>query len=320
MEPAKKKSVFAVINPVAGNVDGQTRLNEYRKYFEGNGWEFEYYFTTGNENLAQIVKDAVNKGVDLVMASGGDGTVSQVAGGVAGLPVPLAIFPCGTGNFLAHDLGITSPERALSLLEEDYVLHAIDLMRVGSNYHGLNLSVGLSAQAMDTIKRQQKKRFGMLAYVWNVVINLSGVRLNRFDIWADDLHLRLRASEVMVANSSLIGLTHLRDKIEVRADDGTLDIFVLRARTLVDWIMVLANGLFGVRERNPRFRSLIAQKSIRVSVEPQLLVQADGDVIGTTPVEVKIIPGAVRVITPKERKFPVREMVQQLSRLAGTRE
>ena len=70
------------------------------------GWSYEVYETTGNEDLASLVKQAVAHSCQMIVVAGGDGTISAVADGLAPSRIPLGIIPVGTGNVLAQELGI----------------------------------------------------------------------------------------------------------------------------------------------------------------------------------------------------------------------
>ncbi|HVO77162.1 MAG TPA: hypothetical protein VMT60_04185, partial [Candidatus Bathyarchaeia archaeon] len=86
---------------------------------------------------------------------------------------------------------------------------------------------------------------------------------------------------------------------EIRVDDGHLDVWILSTKTLLDYPRYLFRILAG-RPGNPRAHFIEAAKSIAVRSAVPLAVQADGDVIGTTPVEIEVLPGALDVIVPEK--------------------
>ena len=306
--------VFLVINPISGIVDESTRLSHYLKFFQLHNWTCQVYHTSEDERTIDAVRQAVQNGADLVVVSGGDGTISEAATALCDAEVPLGILPAGTGNIMARDLGIPiNTDRALDLLVNEHRICSMDLMKVGERCYALNVSIGFSAATMGTIGREQKKRFGFFAYLINVVINLTGVRLHRLQVQVDDLVYRVRASEVMVGNTSLVGFRRMPRQLVILPDDGAVDVIIARALTLWDWIMVVVNFVLGIKSANPRFKTLNARKRILVQSMSPLTVQADGDVIGTTPVEVQVLPGAVRVIVPGTE----RNLVSALLRKAG---
>jgi diacylglycerol kinase (ATP) len=211
----------------------------------------------------------------------------------------LGILPTGTANFFAHDLGIPADlDRALKLLTGEHVLLDLDLMQAMERSFVMNLSVGLSSKTILQTEREQKKRFGMLAYAWNLIAILIGLRTETFNLKVDGVHHKMRASEIMVVNSSLIGIRTLPQKINILPDDGKVEICIIRARSLLDWLAVLGNVLIGHSERNTRFRCLDASQNITIKSKRSLMVQGDGELLGKTPLEVKVLPRALRVIIP----------------------
>lgn len=291
--------VLLVINPESGTTELSTRLELYSKFFETHGWPCQVFQTSAEVDTVAAIRQAVDEGIDLVAVSGGDGTVSQAVTALNGTSIPLGVLPAGTGNLMARDLGIPiNGEKALELLAGEHRLLPLDLMQVGERCCALNVSIGFSARTMDTIEREKKKKLGFIAYILNGFSNLTGSRLHRIRLVVDDMQYPVRASEIMVGNTSLIGLRRMPRHLEIRPDDGAVDVIVARALTLWDWVMVVVNFVLGIKATNPHFRIMTAHQQIRVESLLPLTVQGDGDVIGETPVELKVLPGAVQVIVP----------------------
>jgi len=291
--------VLLVINPESGTIEVSTRLELYSKFFETHSWPCQVFQTSAEADTVAAIRQAVDAGIDLVVVSGGDGTISQAVTALNGTSIPLGVLPAGTGNIMARDLGIpTNAEKALELLAGEHRLLFLDLMQVGDRCCALNVSIGLSARTMDTIEREKKKKLGFIAYLLNVFGNLAGLRLHRIRLTVDDMQYPVRASEIMVGNTSLIGLRRMPRHLEIRPDDGAVDVIVARALTLWDWVMVVGNFVLGIKVTNPNFRIMTAHQQIRVESLLPLTVQGDGDVIGETPVELRVLPGAVQVIVP----------------------
>lgn len=304
--------VFLIINPVSGLVDEATRLAHYERFFESRGWHCEVFHTASGISTIDAVRSAVERGVTLVAVSGGDGTVSEAATALRDSSIPLGILPAGTGNIMARDLGIPlNPDRALELLVGDHQICSMDLMQVGERCHALNVSIGISAQTMETIEREQKKRFGIFAYIINGLAILTGARLHRLRLQVDGVDYRVRASEIMVGNTSLVGFRRMPRHLEILPDDGAVDVIISRALTIWDWLISLVYFVFGIKSNKPRFHILSARKSIQVTSASPLTVQADGDVIGQTPVEVQVLPGAVQVIVPGSGRNLVNELLRR---------
>ena len=124
--------VFVVLNPEAGRFEQLELREALRDKFRGAHSRYAIHVMTGPENIPWVVRQAVEEGFSLVVAAGGDGTVSAVVSGLVGTSVPLGIIPIGTGNALARELGIPLKlHKAVDLLVGAHTTRSIDAMQVG---------------------------------------------------------------------------------------------------------------------------------------------------------------------------------------------
>lgn len=288
-----------VLNPVSGlTIPGLVR-QRYEAIFREAGWETMLYTTTGTEVLAEVVKQALTKGASLVIAAGGDGTVSEVGSALAGTGVPLGIVPTGTWNALAHNLAIPLIlDSALRLLTGTHREIQMDAFQIGGRHYLLNVGVGLSSSLISTTRRAQKRRFGFFAYLWNFIKQLAGIRLQTVMLSVDGVNFRLRVSELMIVNSSVIGLGELPTALAIDPCDGRVEIIGICAPTAWQFIKIGLRFLIGRRTRTPGFISFTAAHSIRIRTSKPLVVEADGEIIGNTPVEINLVRSMVKVIVP----------------------
>ena len=293
--------VLVVLNPMAGSADENVR-EVIERHLAEHGWECDVHETREHEDLGVVTREAVEAGVDLCVSAGGDGTVAGVAGGLAHTDVPLGIVPVGTGNVLAQELGVPADTAgALDLLTGDHDVADLDAMNVGERYFLLNVSAGIGSLSMRDTEREAKRRFGLLAYIVTTLRILIGYQPRRFTVTVDGEARRLRASEVMVANSAAIGNPGVRLGANVYLDDGRLDLCVIRARTILDYIGLAWSVLARQQERSRQVSCIPVRERVRIDARHRLPVEADGEIIGETPVEVRFVPAALRVIVPRER-------------------
>lgn len=293
--------VFVVLNPVAGTSKPDTVMQVISRYCEQHNWDCEIYQTHKDEDLRHLVHKTVKKGVDMVIVAGGDGTVSAVAAGMINSQIPLGVLPVGTGNALARDRLIPLDlNAALALLGGDHQVQALDAMEVvGKGMYVLNVSVGVSSITMRMTAREEKRRYGFLAYIYRAARSIMRSDLHRFKVKVDDFPIRFSASEVFIANCKLAGFQPLVDGVEVVPDDNRLDMFIIRARSIRDYLGVLARFIIrGGKKQADNLYYAAAQESIVIESEITLPVQADGEELGTTPVEIRVIPNALKLIVP----------------------
>ena len=220
-----------------------------------------------------------------MIAAGGDGTVSAVADALAGSGTPMGILPMGTANVLARELEIPlDVDAAARLLVDDHDVVAIDAMRVGGRHYLTQVGVGLDALMIRDTPTEQKRRFGKLAYLWSAAKHLVGFQPRRFTLEIDGKTIKRSASQVVVANVGTLGQPPFRWGPDIRVDDGTLDVFVSKARTLLHYLRLAWHVVTRQHKADPNVRYYQARRSVAIATRRPVPVQADGEVIGETPV------------------------------------
>ncbi|HEY2154987.1 MAG TPA: diacylglycerol kinase family protein [Isosphaeraceae bacterium] len=292
--------VVAILNPKAGSATADAIRRALEACFAGGRARLEIHEIGDGDDLGAVVRERLARGVELVIAAGGDGTVSAVADALAGTGTPLGILPMGTANVLARELEIPlDVEAAARLLVDDHDVVAIDAMRVGSRHYLTQVGVGLDALMIRDTPTEQKKRYGNLAYLWAAARHLVGFQPRRFTLEIDGKTINRSASEVVVANVGTLGQPPFRWGPDIRVDDGTVDVCVARARTIVHYLVLGWHVVTGQHKADPNVRYYQARRAVSIATRRPIPVQADGEVIGETPVRVEVAPGAVRVVAPR---------------------
>lgn len=293
--------VFVVLNPVAGTTDATNARDTIERYCQEHGWQCNIHETKPDEDLRKLVREELKKGVDMVIAAGGDGTVAAVVSGMVNSSIPMGIVPAGTGNNLARDLAIpVDLSGSLNVLGGDHAIQEMDIMEVNGDYYVLNVSIGISSLVMRKTGREEKRKFGFLAYLYNLFGSIPHTHMHRFQVKVDGKLHRFSASELMIANCKLMGFQPQFEGVEVDPNDGRMDMFVVRTKSLGGYLDVLSAFILSrSRDADRNLRYLPAQKSIHIQSEFPLPVQADGEEIGVTPVEIKLVPKGLRIVVPQ---------------------
>ncbi len=190
-----------------------------------------------------------------------------------------------------------SKDATLKILAE-YPHLTVASQKDEGHYHAMNLGVGFSSKMNDQADRVRKRKLGNFAYLKHFVKLLFGLEMQKYVIQADGFTYRGRATEIFIANYGVAGLHILEDRLDIHPDDGKVDILIMRARTVIDLPVMLWQMVVRKDKRTPKYRQFTAEKSVTISTKPPNPVQTDGELVGMTPVNVTILPRAIRVIAP----------------------
>jgi diacylglycerol kinase (ATP) len=281
-------------------------VHEVERQLVAAGWTVETAVVFHKRQLRKRAAKAVKDDVDVAVAVGGDGAVFQVVNAIAGSATMLGIIPKGTGNLLAGNLDIpTDVNRAVKVLLEG-APRQIDLGRVAirgaDRDFAVACGVGFDATVMDATDPDQKRRWGKLAYVASAVREGRKIREVTHEITIDGRTVETAAAQVFIANFGRIG-SLVEPRRRVIPDDGTFDVFVVRADGPVEGVLAgwtaLNQRTLGEADDGRVLRT--RGREISVKSKPRQLVETDGTVIGRTPISVSIRPKALRVMAPTKK-------------------
>jgi diacylglycerol kinase (ATP) len=284
-----------VVNPAAGR--GRTRrlLPDVTAAAAAAGAHVEVSPAPGAP--ARIAREAADAGHDLV-ACGGDGLVSEVAGVAADTGRRLAIVPTGAGNDFARTLGydLKRPLDALGVLRDGRDV-TVDLGRVNGRWYTCVTASGFDAEAnrwANTVRRLS----GTALYVAAVLRTLAVYRPYPFRVTVDDETFETRAWLVAVGNGGTYA-GGMRIAPAARLDDGLLDVTVVGPLSRPDFLWSFPRVFRGTHVSHPR---VTTHRGARVSVEAldsaPMDVYADGELVGPLPAAMESVPDALRVRVP----------------------
>lgn len=295
---------FIVLNPASGKNAREPIREAIGRYFTSTKIDYEIHETIKEDKPGDIVRARLSDGFDLVVAVGGDGTVSAVIDGLVGSSVPLGIIPVGTGNLIARELNIPLEiEDAVTLIAGAHKFRKIDAMRIAKRVYVLNASLGVSASVAGGTTRKNKSRFGRIAYLWTAILKIFTLKSRYLIIAVDGKALKYRAVEVAIFNCGILANVLYPKGPDIRVDDGHLDVWIVSSKTLLDY----PRYLFEYITRRPAkhlSHFINSEKSVSIRSSIPLQVQADGYIIGTTPVEVEVLSGVLTVLVA-EKPVPV---------------
>jgi diacylglycerol kinase (ATP) len=291
------RHVLVVLNPSSGRADAREVESMIEaELAEADAARVVVRPTVDIGDATRWAEAAGDEGFDAVLAVGGDGTVTAVAAGVlrSGRDLPIGIVARGTGNGVAQVLRLpTEPGEALRALREGHPV-AFDAIEVLSHdrWSLLFLGAGLDAEINRDADATQKRRFGYLAYLGATVRNLGGRRNHRVTLTIDGERRDVAAHTVSVINSGTLRLGGVEVGPPSDPQDGLIDVAVFRSPhplAALAQVLRLVGGRPGPAE-------LLRTRHVRVEAHPPLLMHIDGDVVGDTPFEARVRPGAVTFI------------------------
>ncbi len=236
----------------------------------------------------------------VVIAVGGDGTVSDVATGIFGSNAALGIIPAGSTNIAARSLGIPAePTAALALLRGSHRLRAIDVGRSDDRSFVHIAGAGFDAELFKGASPIWKRRLGWFAYL---PAAMAALRLPPSDvrITTDDAILEARSPLVLIANGGSAVAPQFQIYPGITVDDGWLDVLIFTSSTPTQIATTLGFAGMQQLDRSPQVMHRRA-RTVRIEAMPPLPVELDGDLRGTTPRQFRIVPLGLRLVAPLSR-------------------
>src|SRR3954449_6308944 len=310
-----KKRMLIIVNPYATTVSD--RLKNLVVYALQGRFDVETVATEAQNHATEIGREVKDHGYDVVVAFGGDGTLNEVANGLAGTDVPVSVLPGGSTNVVCRTLGIPNDvvdaTEHLLTLADDWAPRRIDLGLADERHFVFSCGVGIDATVVERVDAhpQMKARAGPYYYTWAAVSGFYRRYLRN--------PARLR---VEVAGSEVEGITALAQNSDpftyfssrpvrvchgISIDDGTLSLAVLKraaqrdAPTLVT--RLLSENLAAASHRQIEHFDDITEATIssvshdREGALGPLPVQLDGDYIGQREgLRLRIAPAALTVV------------------------
>jgi YegS/Rv2252/BmrU family lipid kinase len=262
------------------------------------GIEPEVWHTTLEDTGEGMAKKAADEHVDLVIAAGGDGTVHAVARGLIKREPTLAIIPLGTMNNLAHSLGIPLPLEAACAIIAKGETRVIDVGII--NEQAFLEVAGIGIEALLFPAAEEFKSPGFLPMVRGVIDGLRALlayKPTKIRISFDDKKARsYQAIQVTICNAPFYGI-HFQIAPNILMDDGLLDVVIFKNFSKLEYIRHAMSISQGRRVFQPKITHRRV-KSLRISTDHPVEIQADGEPHGHTPAVVTVAPGTLRVRVP----------------------
>ena len=308
--------MLIIVNPYATTVSD--RLKNLVVYALQGRFEVETVATEAQNHATEIGREVRDHGYDVVVAFGGDGTLNEVANGLAGTDVPVSVLPGGSTNVVCRTLGIPNDvvdaTEHLLALADDWTPRKIDLGRVDERHFVFSCGVGIDATVVKRVDAHPrlKSRTGPYYYSWAAISSL----------YRNYLYNPVRMRVETDAGDPVEGVTALAQNSDpftyfanypirvcegVSIDDGTLSLGVLKRAAQRD-MPTLIPRLFSDRRPASRHRQIVHFDDVRAATVASisktgdgetrpLPIQVDGDYIGEKDrIDLGVAPAALTIV------------------------
>jgi YegS/Rv2252/BmrU family lipid kinase len=308
MAEAAGRVVF-LVNPAAANGSTGRRWPELAHRAAAAGLEGDALFSERPGHLTELAREAALDGAELLVVVGGDGSVNEVANGLADLPAQpeLAIVPRGTGWDFVRTFGIPRRIEDAARVALSGATRTIDLGRAshrawdGRDAHAMFANVGsagMSGAIAQRANETTKALGGKVSYMWATLAVFAGWSATDVRVTVDDEVREGTMFDVVVANGRYFG-GGLEICPEAEPDDGLFDVLLIGDITKRDLLLTMPKIYRGTHLPHPK-AELLQGRVVTVETEPPIPVELDGEQPGTTPARFEAVPQVLRLRVPAE--------------------
>ena len=298
------KSWFIIVNPYSGNRNISEQWKEIQQLLNTKKINFSFAFTQFSKNEIELVDKAIQNGFRNIISIGGDGTLHHVVNGimqqryVKTSDITIAVIPKGTGNDWIKTYNIPNDvKNAIEIIsKKKTILQDIGVLETeNKTVSYFNNVAGLGYDGYIVNKLKTLKRFGSIAYLLSGLAGLLLYKKSIFKIIFDDKIIETKCLMTVfgLCKYSGGGMQFTKD---VNSSDGLFDITIAKNLNLFDLVFNLPK-LYSGKIVNHKKIETYKTKEIRViPIEKKPFIQADGELIGTGKVSVKIIKKALNFV------------------------
>jgi diacylglycerol kinase (ATP) len=307
---------------------GQSGLESVLRLFRGEGIEAELVLAHSPTDAQDRVRQAVQAGCDTVFACGGDGTINNVVQVLANTHVALAVLPMGTANALAHDIGLpinvmAAARAVLRSVPRRVALGRIECVDLDGNqsmrFFVVAAGAGVDAHLFYKLHAGTKKRMGMAAYyakAWHLWFThpMARFRVEFAETGSSQLR-RADVTELMAVRIQNFGGVLRKLAPGASLERGDLRLVFCRTSSRLSYLLYVTRGLLGLKWKVPGIdlaysggvscaypteSSLSGSNSAgeASNAQPKVYVEADGELVGTLPANVTVVPNALTLLAP----------------------
>ncbi len=297
-------TAIMIANPTAGSYTHHTdQISDTIAFLRSHRWQTELKLTHAAGDARRLAREAVEQGINVVIAIGGDGTINEVIQELAGSETALGVIPSGTVNVWAREVGIPLDYAGARDVLISGQTRSVDLGKINDDYFLLMVGIGIDGEVTHAVEKKTAKRFGVLGYLFVGTWLGLGYPAFRTILQMDDQVIKTTPIQIVIGNTQLYAGA-IKYTWQAKCDDGLLDVCIVRKSSMLGRIIVGISFLLRHKERK-RWVRYETGATIKIHTRKPVAVQIDGDPKGYTahgrvPTIVSVAPGALKVIVPQK--------------------
>ncbi|SMD33223.1 lipid kinase, YegS/Rv2252/BmrU family [Reichenbachiella faecimaris] len=287
-----KQQILFVINPVSGSGKSFDWKSLISDNLDSTRFNYNIRFTQAQGDAIIFTREAVGRGIDIICAVGGDGTINEVAQGLINTSSALAIIPRGSGNGLARHFKIpTDPAKAIKKLSASQ-LHSIDTGLLNEKLFLCVAGLGFDATVAKAFDQFGKR--GLLTYAWLSIRNFFTYRAENYTITLDQKKIITQAFLIAFANASQFG-NNAYIAPTASTDDGLLNLVIIKPFPI--WsIFGLISKVFNKKIHLSKYCDSYLFQSLKIE-SPNSIAHIDGEPVDSgQQVQVSVRPNSLNIL------------------------
>lgn len=298
----KKLKINLIYNPTSGQIWSQFKPELVKSYFESKNYEITISKTQAKGDGTKLALQSVKENYDIVIASGGDGTINEVVQGLAGSNTILGILPFGTTNVLAREFNIPlNFQEALEIINSGKVIE-MDLGVINDRYFLLMVGIGFDSKLVNEVDSNLKKLTGMVAFAATSPVSMishkqAKMSITLWDEFGKKKKLNRTTYQILVSNAATYA-TSIKVAVDAKIDDGLLDLDIFKTNKLIDFSWQLISMAWTRFKHDKNSTESFKVSKINIKAFPPTPVQVDGDSFGHTPVSIEVKKKFLKIIVP----------------------
>ena len=299
----KPRRIILIVNPTGGIKSGLTILNQIKPIFDAGGIELSIVETQYAGHAKDIARTVEIEGYECITILGGDGTMHEVINGLFTRPdkknLPIGLIPAGTGNSLMHDLKCLDPAEATRNIVKGYTRN-FDVAKVEMDHktvYAFNI-VGWGLVTDINLRAEGVRWMGESRYTYSALMEIMSIKKRHARLTLEDKTFDEKFIFILGSITQHTG-SAMRMAPRALLDDGLIDIIIVRETNRKKILNVFPKIYTGDHIKS----DLVEYHQVsHYSITPdrQDPMNIDGETIGSTPIDVTVIPKAYEIYVPKD--------------------